>query len=97
MAIRDIDSLAAIIGNKPFLMGERPCAADGFLFGIVTSILTPPLDSPIRTAIEKRANLVAYRDRITCRYFSDQAVAIGGQAHIADVRQPVHSEQGLRT
>jgi glutathione S-transferase len=96
LAIRDIDSLAVIIGNKPFLMGQRPCAADGFVFGIVTSILTPPLDSPIRAAIQKHANLVAYRDRVTSQYFSDQVVAKGGQAHIAGVRQPVHSQQGLR-
>jgi glutathione S-transferase len=96
LAIRDIDSLAAIIGDKPFLMGERPCGADGFVFGIITSILTPPLDSPIRTAIQKHANLVAYRDRVTSQYFSGQVVAANGQTRIAGIRQPAHGQQGVR-
>ena len=63
------------LGDKPFLMGGKPCAADAFVFGIVTSILTPPLDSPLRASMQQHANLIAYRDRITKKYFS----AAGGQ------------------
>jgi glutathione S-transferase len=74
LAIRDIDALAALIGDKPYLMGERPCGADAFVFGIVTSILTPPLDGPLRTAMLKHANLVAYRDRLTRQFFANLAV-----------------------
>ena len=74
-AIRDLDALAAILGDKPFLIGDRPCGADAFLFGITTAILTPPLHSPIRTALRQRANLVSYGDRITRQYFSSH---IGG-------------------
>jgi hypothetical protein len=43
------------------------------VFGIVTAILTPPLDSPIRTTLRQHANLVAYCDRITRRYFSSES------------------------
>jgi glutathione S-transferase len=75
LATRDVEALAAIIGDKPFLMGDRPCAADGFVFGIVTSILTPPLESPIRAAMQKHANLIAYRDRVTRRYFAERSDA----------------------
>lgn len=73
LAIRDIDALASLIADKPYLMGERPCGADAFVFGIVTAILTPPLDSPLRAAIARHANLVAYRDRLSRRYFPDIA------------------------
>src|SRR5260370_40085617 len=69
-AMRDVEALATILGGKPFLMGEKPCAADAFVFGIVTSILTPPLNSPIREAMQRHTNLVDYRDRITSQYFA---------------------------
>jgi len=72
LAIHDVNALAAILSDKPFLMGGKPCAADAFVFGIVTSILTPPLDSPLRAAMLRQANLVAYRDRITDKYFSQR-------------------------
>jgi len=75
LATKDVEALAAILGNRPFLMGDNPCAADAFVFGIVTSILTPPLKSPIRAAMERHANLVAYRDRITSQYFSGPSSA----------------------
>ena len=80
LAIRDVEALAAILGEKPFLMGEKPCAADAFVFGIVTSILTPPLQSPIRAAMQRQANLVAYRDRITRQYFSESPLAMADRA-----------------
>jgi glutathione S-transferase len=73
LAARDIDALAALLGDKPYLSGDRPCGSDAFVFGIVTSILTPPLDGPLRAAMHKHANLVAYRDRLTRQFFSELA------------------------
>ena len=73
LATQDIDALAAIMGDKPYLMGDKPCGSDAFVFGIVTAILTPPLDNALRAAIRKHANLVAYRDRMTRQFFPDFA------------------------
>ena len=70
LAVRDIDALATLLGDKPYLMGDRPCGADATMFGIVTSILTPPLKTALRPAMQKHANLVAYRDRVTGKYFA---------------------------
>jgi glutathione S-transferase len=101
-AIRDVEALATILGGKPFLMGEKPCAADAFVFGIVTSILTPPLHSPIRGAMQRHANLVAYCDRITNQYFSGSpsAKAAGandtGSHPIAVADRPHRSQQAKR-
>ena len=73
LALRDLDSLAAILGEKPYIMGDKPCSADAFGFGIVTSILTPSLDTPLRSAMRRKPNLVAYGDRLTRQYFPDLA------------------------
>jgi glutathione S-transferase len=73
LASRDIDALAAILGDKPYLMGDKPCGSDAFVFGIVTSILTPPLETTLKAAMRKHPNLVAYRDRITREFFPELA------------------------
>ena len=73
LAARDIDALAALIGDKPYLMGDKPCGSDAFVFGIVTSILTPSLDIPLRAVMQKHANLLAYRDRMTRQLFPELA------------------------
>ena len=69
LASCDIAALAAMLGSKPYLMGDEPCGADASVFGMVTSILTPPLESPLRDAMGRHRNLVAYRDRVSDRYF----------------------------
>jgi len=71
LARRDIEALATLIGEKLYLMGDTPCGTDGFVFGIVTAILTPPIESPLRAAMVAHANLVAYRDRLTRQFFPD--------------------------
>ena len=69
LAIRDIDAFATIIGEKAFLMGDRPCGADATVFAFVAGFLTPVFVTPIRTAAEKHQNLTGYRDRILRHHF----------------------------
>jgi glutathione S-transferase len=75
---RDLDALAVLLGDKSYLMGEKPCGADATAFGIVAAILTPSLDMPLRAAAARRANLVGYRDRVMSCFFSDPA-AVGAR------------------
>jgi len=70
LAMADIDAPAALTGDRAFLMGEKPCGVDATAFAFVASFLTPVSDTPIRTAAERHANLVGYRDRILRLYFS---------------------------
>ncbi len=69
LAVADINALATLLGDKPVLMGDRPCGADASVFGFVVQLLLPDLPAPLRTAAEKHENLFTYRDRILARYF----------------------------
>jgi glutathione S-transferase len=69
LAMRDVDALAAILGTKRYLMGDTPCGADATVFAFVESILTPPLDDPLRAAMQRHENLVAYRERLVRQWF----------------------------
>lgn len=74
--VRDIEALAVLLGDRRNLRGDEPCGADATLFAFVTSILTPPLDMPMRGAKATHANLVAYRDRMTSRYFPERVEGV---------------------
>ncbi len=71
LARRDLDALALLLGDKPYLMGDEPSAADAALFGIIAALLTPELSSPVIAAAQSHANLVAFRDRMMRRYFPE--------------------------
>jgi glutathione S-transferase len=73
LATRDLEALAAILADKPFLLGEQPCAADAAAFGMVAAFLTPLLDSRVIDAARNHSNLVRYRDRIIDRWFAPLA------------------------
>jgi glutathione S-transferase len=80
LAICDIDALAILLGDKPFLMGESPCGADATVFASVASLLTPVFDTPLLAATRAHANLVAYRDRLMRSYFPELAESPAGIA-----------------
>jgi glutathione S-transferase len=67
LAIADVEALATLLGEKPFLMGEKTCGAA--VFGFVVSILAPVFTSEVRAAAEEYQNLIRYRDRIQNDYF----------------------------
>jgi glutathione S-transferase len=71
LASRSIDAVSAILGERPYLMGERPCGADAICFGMLAAVLTPFFDSPVRRLAEERPNLVAYVGRMMAQYYPE--------------------------
>lgn len=71
LAKTDLDAISAYLGNKPFLFGETPHAADASVFAIVLGLLCPLFATPLRTHAEGHANLVAYAKRGTARWFPE--------------------------
>jgi glutathione S-transferase len=67
----DLDAVADLLGDQPFLFGDAPRVADCVAFAFVESILAFPLESPLRQRAAARANLVAYRARIRTRWYPD--------------------------
>lgn len=71
LAIADINALATLLGEQPYLMGDRPCGADAAVFSFVATALAPLFVTITRTTAEKRPNLVGYRDRLLRQYFQE--------------------------
>jgi glutathione S-transferase len=71
LGVRDVETLATLIGDKPYLMGDKPCAADASVFAALALLLDPASGSKARDAALATPNLVAYRDRMMGRYFPE--------------------------
>ncbi|MBV8679977.1 MAG: glutathione S-transferase family protein [Aquitalea sp.] len=68
----DIGSLAALLGDKPYMLGDTPSWLDATVFAFVASALLARLgDTPSRQAVLQHANLVAYAGRLRQHYFPD--------------------------
>lgn len=71
LAARDISAVAAVLGGKAFLFGERPAAVDAAASGVLASCATTFFDSPLSALVREHANLVSYLDRVEQRYFAN--------------------------
>jgi glutathione S-transferase len=69
LALRSLFALSVQLGDKPFLMGERPCGTDATAFGAIAGILTPFFESRLRAETERFENLTAYVDRMMQQYY----------------------------
>jgi glutathione S-transferase len=69
LAQRGYDALAEILGDKPYLLGQRPCGADASVFAQIVSALSPWFESPVRDAAVSHTNLVAYGKRLMSTFF----------------------------
>jgi glutathione S-transferase len=75
LAARDLEALAVVLGDKPYLMGDVACGADASAGAFVIGTLCQAFETPIRTAAERHPNLVAYGERIMHEFFPEFAKA----------------------
>ncbi|HTJ64874.1 MAG TPA: glutathione S-transferase family protein [Alphaproteobacteria bacterium] len=74
LASRSLAALSALLGDKPYLFGDRPCGADATAFSAIAAILTPFFSSELRRLAEGHGNLVDYHDRGMARFYPEFAV-----------------------
>jgi glutathione S-transferase len=69
LANRATDALAAVLGDKPYLMGANKCGADATAFAFALGVLCPLFATPLRTHAEQHKNLVAYCERMRKEFY----------------------------
>lgn len=70
IAEKGIRSVAALLGEKPYAMGQKATAADAALFAFIASGACPLFETPIRAFIESQPNLMAYIKRMNLEFFT---------------------------
>ncbi len=69
MGANDMDAISAQLGTKPFLLGPEPTSIDAAVWPYIAGTLVPLLESPLKQAIKRHANLVDYSERMNVRFF----------------------------
>lgn len=67
---RDIDALAAMLGDAPFFFGDTPSMADAAVYSLLINIRDVEFSSPMKAMIAKHANLNAMLDRFKAQFYS---------------------------
>jgi len=71
MAGRDIDAVATLLGDKPYLLGDVPCGADATVFAFMDGTLCPLFETPLRDRVAQHANLRDYIARLRRQYYPE--------------------------
>lgn len=71
IASKTFESLAATLGDKPYLMGTKPCGADATFFAFMAGVLCSHFETPLRAVAETHSNLVRYVERMRACYFPE--------------------------
>jgi len=71
LALRSIFALSVQLGDKRYLMGDKPCSTDATAFGAVAGILTPFFSSNLRSSVHEFENLSGYVDRMMLQYYPE--------------------------
>jgi glutathione S-transferase len=69
LARRDLESCAALLGDRPFLFGHEPRGADATLAAFMLAALSPVFRSAIREELQKLPSLCSYAWRMESIYF----------------------------
>ncbi|KXJ12862.1 failed axon connections homolog [Exaiptasia diaphana] len=79
IAEKDLRSVSAILGEKKFLFGDKPCLADVFLFALVSNfIFLTPVAPQAKLILTQLKNLEGHANRMKEAYYPDwDEVALG--------------------
>ncbi|MDB5446180.1 MAG: glutathione S-transferase [Phenylobacterium sp.] len=71
LATRSLAALQAVLGEKPYLFGDRPCGVDATAFGVLLFLLSPHFDSALRRQAEGCRPLTAYVGRMMAQFYPE--------------------------
>jgi glutathione S-transferase len=66
---RDLEAVAAKLGNKSFLLGDSVASVDASIYPLILAIVDPPLKSPLKNVIQNLKTLEPYARRAEQAFF----------------------------
>jgi glutathione S-transferase len=65
------DAMSELLGDKPYLFGERPCSLDANMYAALASVAFTPFPSPIGQYCRSKPNLANFLERVFDRYYPE--------------------------
>ena len=76
IGLQDVKAIEELLGDKTFLIDDRPRAVDASLFGILVQFIVPPLQCGISDYARNSKTLTRYCENILDKYFPDHDRAV---------------------
>lgn len=67
----DVDSVAAMLGDNTYLLGENICGADATVFGCLLSASADFFKTELGAYIREQATIMAYLKRLSARFYPE--------------------------
>lgn len=67
----DLDALAELLGDQPYVLGDRPSSIDACVFGFLGVSVYVEGDNPLFRHAAEKDNLMRYCERMRARYFPE--------------------------
>ena len=71
IAKRDIDALAAMLGEQEWFFGEQPTETDCVVYSLLANVYQVGFASPMKPVIAGHANLVSFLERFAARFYPE--------------------------
>ncbi|MFP8966985.1 glutathione S-transferase C-terminal domain-containing protein [Pokkaliibacter sp. CJK22405] len=68
--LQDLTCLSDVLGDKPYLFGDKPSRYDASCFGVIANMARDPLGIPSKQVLQGFPNLLAWSDRILREHFN---------------------------
>ena len=69
MASNSVDAIAEILSDKTYFFNDKVSGIDAVCYAFITSIITPPIDSPLKEHTLAKKSLVHHSQHIQRTYF----------------------------
>ena len=64
-------AISALLGDKPYILGDKPCGYDATLYAFLQSALCPHFPHPTRDALVAHQNMTSYCGRLGEELFAE--------------------------
>ena len=71
MGIEDLIAIRDLLGDKPYMFGEQVSSLDATVYSVTSSLIAPPILSPVKDFVLQQKNLVKHCQRIHMQYYPD--------------------------
>jgi glutathione S-transferase len=83
----DLDALAEIIGEGPYLLGDRPSSFDASVFGFLGVCVYVQGDNPLFRHAAENPRLMDYCERLRSEWFPETLDKLPLQVELGESRQ----------
>ncbi|HEY1813895.1 MAG TPA: glutathione S-transferase family protein [Kofleriaceae bacterium] len=74
-ATEDVAAVATLLGDKPFVFGDRPTSIDACVYAFMANLVDVEMDTPLRRAALARPTLADHTKRMRARCYPELARA----------------------